>query len=61
MNELLKAAHVEKQSVGEADLELINRQTLRPLAAEEVFLFRLAACDDQVDRDYERFTDAALE
>ena len=61
MNELLKAAHVEKQSANEADLELINRQTLRPLAAEEVFLFRLAPCDDQVDRDYERFTDAALE
>ena len=31
------------------------------MTAEEVFTFRLAACDNQVDRDFERFTDAALE
>lgn len=61
MNEILKAAHVEKQAVSEGELALINAQTLRALTAEEVFIFRLAACDDQVDRDYERFTLAALE
>lgn len=61
MNEILKAAHVEKQAANENELRLINKQTLRELTAEEVFTFRLAACDNQVDRDYERFTDKALE
>ena len=61
MDRLLKSATVAKQAVGEAELALINAQTLRPLAAEEVFTFRLAACDDQTDRDYERFTAETLE
>lgn len=61
MNGILKAAHVEKQAVNEAELSLINKQALRELKAEEVFTFRLAACDNQVDRDHERFTDKALE
>lgn len=57
-----KAANVQGALLPDAaELELINRQTLRPLAAEEVFIFRLAACDNQVDRDDERFTDKALE
>lgn len=61
MNEILKSASVQKQTLDDADLALINQQALRPLIADEVFTFRLAACDNQVDRDYERFTDAALE
>jgi len=61
MNEILKAAVVTKQGLGEEDLALINRQTLRAFGAEEVFAFRLAACNDQVDRDFERFTRKALE
>ncbi len=62
MNEFLKAARIEKSAVvNEGELGLINAQALRPLAAEEVFTFRLAACDDQVDRDHERFTKECLE
>lgn len=61
MNEILKAAALEKQAGGEDELALINRQALRTLAADEVFTFRLAACDDQVDRDYERFTRETLQ
>lgn len=61
MDRILKAATVVKQVAGEAELALINAQTLRPLTADEVFIFRLAACDDQVDRDYERFTGETLE
>ena len=61
MNGILKAAHVEKQAVNAAELALINKQALRELTAEEVFTFRMAACDNQVDRDHERFTDKALE
>ena len=61
MSEFLKAAQVEKQEVSESELALINRQSLCHLSAVDVYTFRLAACDNQVDRDYERFTDRALE
>ncbi|WP_312611359.1 hypothetical protein [Oscillibacter sp.] len=61
MNEILKSANIQKQALGDADLSLINQQALRALTTDEVFTFRLAACDNQVDRDFERFTDAALE
>lgn len=61
MEVLRKAASVQSQpQVDEAELQLINQQALRTLTAEEVFVFRLAACDNQVDRDFERFTEAAL-
>lgn len=60
MNSILKAATIAKQEGGDGDLALINCQSLRELALEEVFVFRLAACDNLVDRDFERFTDAAL-
>lgn len=62
MEILRKAASVQGQGeISGEELELINRQALRALAAEEVFAFRLAACNDQVDRDHERFTGDALE
>lgn len=61
MSNTTKAAQVEKQPIAQIDLDEINRYTLRELTAEEVFTFRLAACDNQVDRDDERFTDETLE
>lgn len=61
MEPIRKAARVERAELDEGELALINRQALRPLAVEEVFAFRLAACGNQVDRDHERFTDRALE
>lgn len=61
MDSILKAATVGKQLVNENELALINRQTLRELSAEEVFTFRLAACNNQVDRDFERFNDSTLD
>lgn len=61
MDNILKSALVAKQALDGGELALINAQTLRPLKEEEVFTFRLAACDNQVDRDFERFTDKALE
>ena len=39
----------------------INRQSLVALKAEDVFTFRIAACDDQPDRDNEQFTLACLQ
>ena len=44
-----------------AQLEIINAQAKSELKAEQVYVFSLRLCDDQVDRDYERFDTEALE
>lgn len=41
-------------------LEAINAHAKGTLTAEQVYIFRLRLCDDQVDRDGERFDTAAL-
>ena len=44
-----------------AELEAIARYSRRRLTAEEVYTFPLVLCDNDLDRDHECFTDAALE
>ena len=44
----------------EEDLEEINRFAKTPLTAEEVYTFTMRLCDNEVDRDFERFDEAAL-
>lgn len=61
MNEFRKGATVEKQAADEGELALINAQALSPQSPEGVFTFKVVACDDQVDRDLERFTPATLD
>ena len=61
LDQILKQARLLKAALDEGELALINAQALRPLTAEEVFAFRLAACNNQVDRDLERFTEGTLE
>ena len=41
-------------------LEAINAQAKANMTAEQVYVFSLRLCDDQVDRDFERFDTAAL-
>ena len=41
-------------------LEAINAQAKARLTGEQVYVFSLRLCDDQVDRDFERFDTAAL-
>ncbi len=41
-------------------LALINRHCRRELSADEVYIFGMVLCDNQIDRDYERFTAPAL-
>ena len=43
-----------------AQLEAINRMAKAKLGSDEVYVFSLRLCDDQVDRDYERFDTEAL-
>lgn len=42
-------------------LEKINAMTKSPLREDVVYVFAVRLCDDQVDRDYERFSTEALE
>ena len=41
-------------------LEAINAQAKATLTEDQVYVFSLRLCDDQVDRDWERFDTAAL-
>ena len=43
-----------------AQLEKINGQAKSRLSAEDVYMFSVRLCDDQVDRDWERFSQEAL-
>ena len=43
-----------------AQLEAINAQAKAELTAEQVYVFSLRLCDDQIDRDMERFDTDAL-
>lgn len=43
------------------EMELINRYSRRTLSPEEVYRFTVVLCDNDIDRDYERFTKDALE
>jgi len=42
------------------DLAEINRFSQRPLEADEVYTFALRLCDNEVDRDFERFDEGCL-
>lgn len=61
MSDIQKGALVAKQAVSDEELAAINAHAMRELSAEEVFTFKLAACNNQVDRDIERFSDECLE
>lgn len=43
------------------ELAAINRFAKTPMQAEDVYVFDMLLCDNDVDRDYERFTTKALE
>lgn len=43
------------------DLALINRYTQKELTADEIFTFSVILCDNEIDRDFERFSVEALE
>ena len=42
------------------EMELVNQYSRRQLSADEEYLFTVALCDNDVDRDYERFTVESL-
>lgn len=58
---ITKAAQLANQEVNDEELKLINKHTLSPLSADEVFTFKAVLCDNEIDRQSERFTIKALE
>ena len=59
--EIKKATEVVLGGIPTAvQLEAINAQARAKLTQEQVYVFSLRLCDDQIDRDQERFDTAAL-
>lgn len=61
MNQSTKTGAPSPLMVTDEDLELINQHAIAPLRKEEVFVFHVVLCDNELDRDGERFADEALE
>lgn len=59
-NMIQKAARISGAEVTERDLQLINLHTIRQLTADEVFVFRVAMCDNEIDRVFEVFPTETL-
>ena len=58
---IYKSAEIEVQDTDEAELKKINKFTLSPVTAEEVFTFKVIAGDNELDdRSYEPFNLNAL-
>lgn len=58
--QMQKGGRVKSLEIDEGDLALINKHALEPLAEADVYTFKVAMCDNDIDRDYERFDEAAL-
>ena len=58
---IAKSVEIEPGEVTDADLRKINRYTLSPLKAEDVFVFKTVIGDNETDdRNYEPFNAAAI-
>ncbi len=60
MNKEFKSG-ISPCAVTDEELQLINKLTVKELTAEEVYTFNVILCDNEVDRDCERFDIASLE
>jgi hypothetical protein len=57
----MKEGYVLKSKIPEKDeLSKINKYTRREFTADEIYTFSVVLCDNEIDRDNERFTTQAL-
>lgn len=57
----MKTGQVIKNStIQEGELDIINKYARRELSEDEVYIFSVVLCDNDVDRDFERFTVESL-
>lgn len=55
-----KGAQIEKSEVNDGEMQLINKHSIEPLSAEEVFTFKAVLCDNNIDRHFEAFNENSL-
>lgn len=53
-------SNVDTSAISEGDLEKINRLARKEQTAESVYVFNVVLCDNEIDRDFERFSIEAL-
>lgn len=55
-----EAGAAERYAVSGTDMACINQFAKKELSADEVYTFAVRLCDNEVDRDFERFDETAL-
>lgn len=55
INKIEKYACVKGLEITDGELDKINALAIKELTADEVFIFKVAMCDNEIDRDYEYF------
>lgn len=50
----------QEKGADEKDLELIGRFSKRKLTKDEVYIFSLVLCDNEIDRDFEQFSVSSI-
>ncbi len=60
MNKEFKSG-ISPCAITDEELKLINKLTVKEMSADEIYTFNVILCDNEVDRDCERFDIAALE
>lgn len=59
-NKIIKSARVTSQETSAEEMALINKHSIKELTADDVFTFKVAMCDNEIDRDFEVFPVASL-
>ncbi len=60
---MIKKSYATSNDVGiptDEDMSLINNYALKTLTKDEVFCFSVILCDNDIDRDFERFDETSL-
>ncbi|MDR0913743.1 MAG: hypothetical protein LBM65_01035 [Oscillospiraceae bacterium] len=60
MKNITKIEKCKTSEITEETMDKINKFTRRPFKKEEVYIFSVVLCDNDIDRDFERFTVEAL-
>lgn len=55
-----KSTKIWDSEVSEAELAVINTMTMTEVTKDDIFTFKAILCDNQIDRDYEAFSDETL-
>ena len=61
MNVMKQAQGGQSSALEQGDLERIGALARKPLKEEEIYTFSVRLCDNEIDRDYERFAPETLE